>query len=271
MEDKVKKKERIAAIIKILSDNPNKMFKLSFFCDKFSAAKSSISEDISSAKDIVSALSIGRIETIFGSEGGVIFFPSLSKEDQDLIQKEMLNKLNDSSRFLGGGFLYTSDIMFDPYYINKLALFFASAFEKSGADCVVTLETKGIPLAFMTARFLNLPSIVLRRESRISEGPTVSINYLSASSERIQKMSVSKRAMEGHQKALIIDDFMRAGGSLKGIEEMLLEFSVDVVGIGVAISTVEPVKKKVDDYISFLYYDDKSSSSEKIIMCNKLP
>ncbi len=261
----MKKKHRIAAIIKILTDNPNKVHKLSYFCKEFSAAKSSVSEDISIAKEVVSYLKEGEIKTIPGADGGVIYIPALSSHQKETLQSELIDKLNDPSRFLGGGFIYTSDIMFNPYYINRLAVYFAEHFKDKGADCVATLETKGIPLAFMTAKLLDIPAIVLRRESRISEGPTVSINYLSGSSERIQKMSISKKAVEGHNKALVIDDFMRAGGSLKGIEEMLSEFSVNVVGIGVAIATIEPEKKKIDDYISFIYYDDKSTSHTKIL------
>ena len=40
---KFKRTERIGAIVKILSDNPNKIYTLSFFTEKFNAAKSTIS------------------------------------------------------------------------------------------------------------------------------------------------------------------------------------------------------------------------------------
>ena len=43
---KFKRTERIGAIVKILSDNPNKIYTLSFFTEKFNAAKSTISEDL---------------------------------------------------------------------------------------------------------------------------------------------------------------------------------------------------------------------------------
>ena len=41
--NKFKRNERIGAIVKILSDNPNKIFTLSFFTNQFNAAKSTIS------------------------------------------------------------------------------------------------------------------------------------------------------------------------------------------------------------------------------------
>ena len=57
-------------------------------------------------------------------------------------------------------------------------------------------------------------------------------------------MSISKRAVSQNKRAIIIDDFMRGGGSLKGVSEILSEFDIDIVGAGVAIASREPVKKK---------------------------
>ena len=48
----MKRTERVGAIIKILTDTPNKSYTLQYFCDLFGAAKSSISEDIKSAPSL---------------------------------------------------------------------------------------------------------------------------------------------------------------------------------------------------------------------------
>ena len=45
--DKFKRNERLAVMTKILSDAPNRIFTLSFFCEMFGAAKSTVSEDAS--------------------------------------------------------------------------------------------------------------------------------------------------------------------------------------------------------------------------------
>lgn len=153
---------------------------------------------------------------------------------------------------MGGGFLYTSDLMFDSHLMSQVAEIFAEKFCGREADYVVTIETKGIPVAFLTAHMLNLPLVIARRESRISEGSTVSINYFSGSSDRIQKLSLAKRAVEPGKKAIIIDDFMRAGGSIKGIVDVLDEFEVSVVGTGVVIVSTEPKKKVVKDFFPLL-------------------
>ena len=49
---KLRKSERIGAIVKVLSDNPNKIFTLGYFTEKFDTAKSTLSEDISVVKNV---------------------------------------------------------------------------------------------------------------------------------------------------------------------------------------------------------------------------
>lgn len=260
----MKRTVRISMLIKILSDYPNSFFSLSYFCKLFGAAKSSVSEDIKIAKEIVSDIGNGTIQTVSGAGGGVKFVPDINNVSLEKIQDKLCEMLKDPSRILGGGFLYTSDIFFDAHLVKEMAPVFAKKFLDSGADYVATIETKGIPLALITAQLLNLPTIVVRRESKISEGPTVSINYFSGSTDRIQKMSMAKKSIKKGKRAVIIDDFMRAGGSLKGISELLAEFDVEVTGIGVAISTIQPSVKKVDNYYSLTYLGNVDESSGTI-------
>lgn len=268
----MKRTERVGAIIKILSDNPNKLYSLGYFCDLFDAAKSSVSEDIQYAKQILQNLDLGVIETTTGAGGGVRLVPHISDREAEMVLSQICEKLKDKNRILGNGFLYTSDIMFDSNIVKRAGEIFARRFMSLGADYVVTIETKGIPVALMTAHMLNLPLVVIRRESKISEGSTVSINYFSGSAERIQKMSISKRAVAPGSKAIIIDDFMRAGGSVKGISETLAEFDIQVVGTGVVITATEPEKKKIHDYVPLIYlgYVDENEKTIQVFPNNQI-
>lgn len=256
---KAKKINRVSGIINILTENPNQNFKLQTFCDMFGAAKSSISEDISAAKEIVASLETGQIETSQGFLGGAKYIPWISDKNVESLQKDLCNRLQDSGRIIGSGFIYTSDLMYDSHLIKGLATIFTRKFQKLEANIIATIETKGIPLAFMTAHLMNLPLVVIRREAKISEGSTVSINYFSGSYDRVQKMSIAKRAIPENAKAIVIDDFMRGGGSVKGIADILTEFDVEVLATGVVIESREPVKKVIENYVSVVYmgsYDD---------------
>lgn len=260
----MKRTERIGAIIFTLSNSPNVSFPLSYFCNMLDAAKSSISEDLQYAGEILGKMGMGKIQTISGALGGVKYVPFITDQATRALQNEICTRLKDKERVLTGGFLYTSDIMFDTHLINNAAQIFARKFNGLGADYVATIETKGIPIAYSVSNVLNLPLVVIRRESKISEGSTVSINYFSGSSERIQKMSIAKRAVESGKKAIIVDDFMRAGGSVKGISDILGEFGIETVGSGVMIATVQPKKKKIDDYIPLVYLGDVDEKTRRI-------
>lgn len=252
----MKKTHRVGILLNILTNSPNRIYSLNEFCKMFDAAKSSVSEDITAAKEIIKLTGDGYIETIPGASGGVRYVPYISDEKTARYLEELCIKLRDPSRIVGNGFLYTSDIMFDPVCVKKIASIFARRFRDSNADYIVTIETKGIALAARTAEFLNIPAVVVRREAKISEGATMSLNYLSGSSERMQKMSISKRGALTGTKAIIIDDFMRGGGSVKGITDILAEFDTEVVDVGVAIANNTPVKKRISNYTALLNLGD---------------
>ena len=260
----MKRNIRMGIIIDELTNNPCKLYESKYFCEKFDIAKSSLSEDLALISEVFEESGTGRIISTSGAGGGFKFVPEISKEKTRELQDKLCDKISDSSRMVGGGFLYTSDIMFDADLVSDMARVFAQKFYELDADCVVTVETKGIPLAAQVAKNLNLPLVVIRREARYSDGSTVSINYFSGSSDRIQKMSVAKRAVEPGSKAIVIDDFMRAGGSMKGIEEILGEFDAEVVGMGVAVASKEPSKKKVDNYISIVTLESIDENKNKI-------
>ena len=260
----MKRIERTGMIIRVLTENPNKLFSLNYFTERFEAAKSTVSEDIAICRKIVADMGDGEIVTVAGAAGGVKYVPRLSDQTVRRFQHRICDRLNDPARVLTGGFLFTSDIMFDPHVTKNAGKIFATRFMDLNADYVVTIETKGIALAVMTAEALNLSLVVMRREGKISEGSTLSVNYISGSSDKIQKMSVSKKSLLPGTKAIIIDDFMKGGGSASGMSEMLAELDVETVGIGVLIATREPVRKRVDNYYPILYLDNDSQDRHVI-------
>ncbi len=251
----MKKNNRIGTLVDEFTSNPCRLYDSKYFCDRFGIAKSSLSEDIKLVNEVFQSNGSGHIESSSGVGGGIKYVPGISEDRIAELQKELCESLKDPSRLLGGGFLYTSDIMYDGRIVDGMARVFCQQFHKLEADYVVTIETKGIPLAARTAALLNLPLVVIRREAMYAEGSTVSINYFSGSSDRIQKMSIAKRAVEQGAKAIVIDDFMRGGGSLKGIIEILAEFDIEVLGCGIAIVSSVPEKKRVSDYTPIVYID----------------
>ncbi|MGI6175510.1 MAG: pur operon repressor [Christensenellales bacterium] len=250
--EKIKRNERVSAIIAVLCQSPNRTYTLSDFQAMFGSAKSSLSEDIAIAKQILKKYDLGEIHVSTGAAGGVRFVPVESREKSAEFLQMICEKFSDRSRVLPGGYIYTVDVLSTPGYIEHMGEILASRFLGCGADFVITVETKGIIAALMTARALNLPLVILRRDHKLTEGPVVTINYISGTSNRMQTMSISTRAIKRQQKALIIDDFMKGGGTAKAICSILSEFDAQAVGIGVLIATTEPKFKAVDAYVSLL-------------------
>ena len=67
--------------------------------------------------------------------------------------------------------------------------------------------------------------MVIRKDNKVTEGSTVSINYVSGSSRRDRNYGViKKRALAENSNVLVVDDFMRAGGSINGVMNLMNEF-----------------------------------------------
>ena len=260
---KTRRTERIVFIMRTLLDHPSAIYPLSAFADSLGAAKSTISEDLSIIKGALERLGIGSLETFAGAAGGVRYLPRTSSADIQRIARELAKKLSEPDRVLPGGFLYMTDIVTDPAWATRIGEIFATKFATSNPDYVVTMETRGIPLALMTSRAMNLPLVVCRRNAGATDGPSVSINYISGSSRKIETMSLPKRAVRPGASALVVDDFMRGGGTAKGIQDLLREFQVDVLGTCVLVATSEPVRKLVDKYYALVTLDGVDEATGK--------
>ena len=65
-------------------------------------------------------------------------------------------------------------------------------------------------------------------------------------------MSVPRRAIPSGAKVLVIDDFMKAGGTARGMHDLAAEVGAQVVGTGVLVATAVPEQKLVEDYRALL-------------------
>lgn len=242
------RKERICVISSIVCQNPNRLYPLSYFCEMFGAAKSTISEDLTIVRESFQALGEGKLQVIVGASGGVRYIPQISETLYQDYRKEIAEKLRDPARILPGGYIYTADIFLNAEMVDKMALLLWHLFSEKEPDFILTVETKGIPLALGVSRLYHKPLVVARRESKLTEGSVVTINYLSGSSRRMQTMSIAKRAVKEGQSTLIIDDFIAGGGTVRALFELMGEFGVSVCGCGAAIAMKREENNREESY-----------------------
>jgi purine operon repressor len=261
---KFRRSERLIDMTNYLLDHPRQLVPLTFFADRYDSAKSSISEDLAIVKETFEQRGIGTLQTVPGAAGGVKFFVKVSREKAEPFVNELCELIANPERLLPGGYLYLTDILGDPQIVQKAGRIIASAYANTKIDVVMTVATKGIPLAYAVASQLNVPVVIVRRDSKVTEGPTVSINYVSGSTKRIQTMVLSKKSMKLDSRVLIVDDFMKAGGTVMGMISMLEEFNSQLAGIAVLVEDEKIQERLVDEYLSLVQLSDVDVKEKKI-------
>jgi len=190
---KLRRSERMVVISNYLINHPYELTSLNTFAEKYESAKSSISEDIVIIKRAFEEMEIGNIDTITGAGGGVIFTPSISDEESKEIIQNLCDQLSESNRILPGGYIYLSDLLSNPKILNNIGRIIAKAFRDQKIDAVMTVATKGVPLANAVANVLNVPFVIVRRDLKITEANNLGIFsglYILCENENVKKQII---------------------------------------------------------------------------------
>lgn len=253
--DKIKRNERLAVMSQVLTHSPNRIFTLSHFCEMFSTAKSTVSEDVAILQETMKQFGLGRLETVTGAAGGVRYRPIGLKSSSREFVESICERLREPDRHLPGGYLYFSDVLSDPQLVQGMGILIASQYYGANVDFVLTMETKGIPVALMVADALRVPLTIARHATKVYEGSAVNISYVSGNGH-IETMALSRRAVKEGQRALIVDDFMRGGGTARGMVELMKEFSVTVAGICFVLALENPKHRLVQGEKTLMLLSD---------------
>ena len=261
---KTRRSDRLIDMTRYFMERPHTLVSLTFFAERYESAKSSISEDLAIIKRTVKLRGIGILETIPGATGGAIFIPSIDEDEARAFIEDMTEQLSHQDRLLPGGYVYLSDLLGRPDVLRYVGRVIARQYIDKQIDAVMTVATKGVPIAQSVASYLNVPFVIVRRDSKITEGSTVSVNYVSGSSERIEKMELYKRSLKRGSHVLVVDDFMKGGGTVNGMKSMIEEFESELVGITVFAEGAFDGRRMVEDYTSLLKVDSVNTIDKTI-------
>jgi purine operon repressor len=265
---KIKRSARLVEMTQHLLSRPHTLIPLMTFAERYQSAKSSISEDLAIIKEVFESEGIGLLQTLAGAAGGVKYIPYTPRVKLLEEMRDICRQLQEPERILPGGYLYMSDLLGRPAVLGIIGKMFASAFADREFDVIMTVETKGIPIAHAAAAYLNVPVVIVRRDNKVTEGSAVSINYVSGSTKRIQTMWLARRALPEESRVLIIDDFMKAGGTVQGMIDLLKEFRATVAGVGVFVESRDTLAEErlVSDYVSLASLSSVDPKSRTIIV-----
>src|SRR5699024_1696946 len=204
----MKRSDRLVGITNYFINHPRELVRLTYFTDKYHASKSSISEDVNIIHEQFKREGIGSIEPSAGVAGGVMYIPYFDKAKSKETMLLLSQKLQDPARILPGGYVYMSDILGDPTIVQEIAKAFVTAFGEQEFDAVVTVETKGIPLAYAVVQYLHVPVVIIRKNMRVTEESLLSINYVSGRSQRIPTLVLPTSHSADRMSVCFIDDFV---------------------------------------------------------------
>lgn len=245
---------RIVELTRRIAAAPGRLYSLAELSAATGAARSTLSEDIALIDDVLQEKGLGVIETVTGAAGGLRYRAGFAALQAEELAQALAVELSDPERIIPGGFLYMTDVIFSPHWSERIGALFAGRFQHAAPDMVLTMETKGIPLALMTARSFGVPLAVARRESRLTEGSAIGLNYVS-SSGRIGTMSLPRRALPAGSQVLVVDDFLKGGSTVRGLVELCQELAANCVGIATLCETPSQDKHLPAPHFSVLRLD----------------
>ncbi|KRN75343.1 hypothetical protein IV73_GL000506 [Weissella kandleri] len=249
---KTRRSDRLVDMTRYLIEHPRTLVSLTKFARQYDSAKSSISEDLAILKRTFWQNGVGVLETVPGAAGGARFTPVTRLDDAKIFVDGLVNEISDETRVLPGGYVYLSDLLGQPWILQKIGRLIATQYLKEPIDAVMTAATKGVPVAQAVASALNVPFVIARNDTKVTEGPTMSVNYVTGQAKRLEKMELSRRSLPMGSRVLIVDDFMKAGGTIRGMEALIKEFEGTVAGVAVVVEG-EVQRRVIDEYTSLVH------------------
>lgn len=249
---KIRRSDRLVDMTRYLLEHPRTLISLTKFADQYESAKSSISEDLAILKRTFLQNGTGILETIPGAAGGAKFTPIMTEAEAQNFVDGLVNEISDETRVLPGGYVYLSDLLGQPWILQKIGRLIATQYIKEPIDAVITAATKGVPVAQSVAEALNVPFVIARNDTKVTEGPTMSVNYVTGQAKRLEKMELSRRSLPMGSRVLIVDDFMKAGGTIRGMESLVREFEGTVAGVAVVVEG-EVEHRVIDKYSALIH------------------
>jgi xanthine phosphoribosyltransferase len=181
---------------------------------------------------------------------------------------ELIERIRQDGRNLGNGILKVDGFInhqVDPALMDACGKELAARFAKVGATKVLTAEISGIAPALTTALYLGLPVVYARKTKPITMPDQVFLTLAPSHTKgRMVELIVSPEYLSGHEKVLIIDDFLASGATIMGLIRLAQTAGASVVGVGTLIEKVfeggrallQPIGVPVESLVCITSMDD---------------
>lgn len=124
----------------------------------------------------------------------------------------------------------------DPVLMEHIGVAFAEHFKDKGITKIATIESSGIAPALMTAKCMNLPLIILKKQpSKVLNDHLYQTEVSSFTKETSYELTLSSKFIGENDHVLIIDDFLANGEAAIGAIRLIRKAHATIAGVGVLI------------------------------------
>jgi xanthine phosphoribosyltransferase len=153
--------------------------------------------------------------------------------------KLMEERILEEGQLLEGGIVKVDGFLnhrMDIDLIDKVGQEFYNLFKDLNVTEILTVESSGIGIACLTARYFDVPVIFAKKsESKNLVGELYTSEVFSFTKGKQYTIRVEKKYIKKGERVLLIDDFLANGKAMLGLIDICNQAGAEVVGAGVCI------------------------------------
>ena len=124
----------------------------------------------------------------------------------------------------------------DVTLLDEIGRAFYEKYKDRGITRILTIESSGIAIACMTARYFNVPVVFAKKaKSKNLDGDVYTSVVHSFTYGRDYDITLAKKFLGPQDTVLLVDDFLAVGKAMNGMLDICRQAGAHVAGIGIAI------------------------------------
>ena len=137
----------------------------------------------------------------------------------------------------------------DVALMDAIGAEFAAFFKDKKVDRVLTIERSGIAPAAFTAKYLNVPLVIMKKQtSKIMTGDLLQTEVRSFTKGTEYQLTVKRMFLPKGDNVLFIDDFLASGEAAFGAISLIKKAEASICGIGIVIEkSFQDGRKRLDE------------------------
>jgi xanthine phosphoribosyltransferase len=153
--------------------------------------------------------------------------------------KLLEKKIEELGQIIGSDILKVDMFLnhqIDVNLLDEMGKEFYRLFKDKGINKILTVESSGIAIAVMAAKYFDVPVVFAKKSSHKNVGNDCFMaKSHSFTHGKDYEMIVSKKYLSPADNILFIDDFLAGGNAAFAVLDILKQSGANLVGIGIAI------------------------------------